>query len=353
MSARLTTELFGPRKRFAAVEVDTSVGKASAVWVEAAVEGAHYGWDPSTPRVLWTRDHFAEIVSNLGVMNGLGYATPVLRNHMHDGLTYGQIHDARVSERVDGKAVLELLTSFRSKEERDAYNDGKITHFSPGVDWEALHPETGERLGVLVYEFSFVSEPAQKTLRPPQETNPGVTLSTQRQTEGSPMSTPTNDTTAEQIEAIRAELAAEREKSQRLADEITRQKLSAFDMEDTEREELVELARTAPGIFAAHIKRLTKLSTASAASSSPAEPPAPVEPPRASFSATRSVQEPIGTGAAGNSVSDVATIVQLAAAEGIDHRENPARFVYFVRERVKDHAAGTQIIKAARTYAAN
>jgi hypothetical protein len=119
-----------------------------------------------------TADVVASFQKNFARLQSEGYRLGISRQHEDDGYVYGEVHELR----TDGE-YLQGLVSFADVQDRDAYNQGKIRHFSPGIDWEMEHPHTGENLGPALFHLAFVSEPQQKNLRYPQELNAGVVLS--------------------------------------------------------------------------------------------------------------------------------------------------------------------------------
>jgi len=150
----------------------------TAVWIDVLMLGEIWQW--GEPHEVTEQD-FAEIEANYAIFRELGYILGVSRQHIDDGYVYGEVHGTR----RDGER-LQMLTAFADPADREAYNAGKIRHFSPGVDWATEHPHTGEQLGTSIFHLAFVSEPAQKNLRYPQQTSPGVALSARRH----PMTTP-------------------------------------------------------------------------------------------------------------------------------------------------------------------
>lgn len=175
----------------------------NTVWVDIFKLGAAIHLQGRAP-LRFTEQFARTLVANFTRFRARGETFPVLAEHARSGWQYGAVHGLRIA----GGYVQAALEFFRA-EDRDAYNRGMLREFSPGFSLDYLDPHTGESVGPSLVEVSFTAIAAQRNLRPPQQTNPGVRLATNDYiTAESPRTaTMTNNGTVQLSAALRDKIA--------------------------------------------------------------------------------------------------------------------------------------------------
>ncbi len=139
------------------------------IWVDVAKLGTRVIAQGDQPEIPFTPVVVGQIMANY--RRKVIPRPPVLKQHNGDGVVRGDIYALRIKD-----GWLQALIDLKFPEDRRSYNLGALREFSPFVHLNWVDPHTGVDYGAVISEISFVSEPAQLTLRTPQEINPGVRL---------------------------------------------------------------------------------------------------------------------------------------------------------------------------------
>lgn len=327
--------MYGASHRLGAFFDEELGGKVAGIWVDVFKMGSVYiPTRGESKEVIVDADFVLKLEENFNLMKRLGHMPVVEKQHAEDGYNYGDV----LAVRTDGEWFQAFIT-LKDPEDRRRYNLGMIERFSPTFSTNYFRSDTGERIGPHMFGLAFVTHPHQINLREPQVINPGVTLGAQQEPAMDEEREEAFDArqafaaVTEQFGALTARLEALEAKfmdgdeedeemaakpdaavaslSARLAEveaENTRLQLSAYDIDEKQRDHLVALKSADVVLFNAHVATLPVKG-------------APVK-----------VQEEIGTGGGGEGSESLAlsAILDEAVQLGLDPKG--ARFVGWAAE---------------------